>query len=52
MRQPDRYHVPNLIRALRMVELLAQHPQGMTSTEITNLLKVPRNSVFRIHKNF
>ena len=48
-KQPvDRYHVPNLTRALRVIELLAQHPEGLTSTQITTQLKIPRNSVFRI----
>jgi DNA-binding IclR family transcriptional regulator len=44
----DRYHVPNLIRALRIIELLAHNPAGLSSAQITNLIKVPRNSVFRI----
>ena len=44
----SRYHVPNLTRALRILELLAEHPEGLTTTMITDALKFPRNSVFRI----
>ena len=44
----SRYHVPNLERALEIMELLTEHPEGLTTTEITDLLHVPRNSVFRI----
>ena len=44
----SKYHVPNLTRALRIMELLTEHPEGLTTTEITSSLKIPRNSVFRI----
>ena len=44
----SKYHVPNLTRALRILELLTEHPEGLTTTQITSLLKIPRNSVFRI----
>lgn len=44
----SRYHVPNLERALEIMELLAEHPEGLTTTEITEFLHIPRNSVFRI----
>jgi DNA-binding IclR family transcriptional regulator len=42
------YHVPNLVRALRIFELLAESPAGLTTAQITEQLKLPRNSVFRI----
>ena len=44
----SKYHVPNLTRALHILELLTEHPEGLTTTQITTLLKIPRNSVFRI----
>ena len=44
------YHVPNLVRALRIFELLSERSAGLTTAQITELLKVPRNSVFRITK--
>jgi DNA-binding IclR family transcriptional regulator len=44
----SKYHVPNLTRALKILELLSEHPQGLTTTHITSLLNIPRNSVFRI----
>ncbi len=44
----DKYHVPNLSRALRVLEILSEHPEGLNSSEITAKLKIPRNSVFRI----
>jgi DNA-binding IclR family transcriptional regulator len=40
--------VPNLTRALRILELLTEHPEGLNTTQITTILKFPRNSVFRI----
>jgi DNA-binding IclR family transcriptional regulator len=44
----DKYHVPNLSRAIKIIELLSEHPEGLNATEITSKIKVPRNSVFRI----
>jgi DNA-binding IclR family transcriptional regulator len=44
----SKYHVPNLERALELFELLAENPQGLTISEMSNLLNFPRNSVFRI----
>ncbi len=43
-----RYHVPNLVRALDILEHLARQPAGQTMAEIADALKLPRNSVFRI----
>lgn len=42
------YQVPNLDRALSMIELLSQNPKGLTLTEIMESLDVSKNSVFRI----
>ena len=44
----DKYHVPNLTRALKIFELLVEHPEGLTTSQMTSILKIPRNSVFRI----
>ena len=44
----SKYHVPNLTRALRILELFTSHPEGLTTSQMTALLKIPRNSVFRI----
>lgn len=40
--------VPALDRALSILELLAQHPDGMRMREIAEKLDLPANSVFRI----
>ncbi len=44
----DRYRVPILDRTLDLLELLTRHPEGMTLTMMTETLKMPKNSVFRI----
>jgi DNA-binding IclR family transcriptional regulator len=44
----DRYRVPILDRTLDLLELLTQHPDGMTVTAMTEALGIPKNSVFRI----
>jgi IclR family acetate operon transcriptional repressor len=44
----SKYHVPNLERALAIMEHLSQHPAGLTASEISEQLKIPRNSIFRI----
>jgi len=41
------YHVPNLERALAIMELLAERP-GMGVSRIAEVLEFPKNSVFRI----
>lgn len=46
--EANKYHVPNLERALQMMELLAKHPAGLGLTEISNLLDFPKNSTYRI----
>ena len=44
----SRYKVPNLERALVIMEHLLDIPAGLTITELTNALGLSKNSVFRI----
>jgi DNA-binding IclR family transcriptional regulator len=44
----NRYKVPVLDRTLDLLEVLAGHPEGMTLTDLTEGLGVPKNTVFRI----
>ncbi len=44
----QRYHVPNLDRALAILELLAKHHDGLSMVEIAGILEYPNNSVYRI----
>lgn len=44
----ERYHVPNLERALVILEHLARYPEGLGLSEIAEQLSLPKNSVFRI----
>ena len=44
----SRYKVPILDRTLDLLELLSRHPEGLTLTAMTEALKMPKNSVFRI----
>ena len=48
--EPDlsRYHVPNLKRALLLMEHLATQPAGQGVSELARALEIPKNSVFRI----
>lgn len=46
--ESDPYHVPALDRALTILELLAQHGEGMRMREIAERLSLPPNSVFRL----
>ena len=46
----SRYSVPNLDRALSILELLSGAPEGMTQTEVASALEIPGNSVFRISR--
>ncbi|MFC4992556.1 IclR family transcriptional regulator [Rubritalea tangerina] len=43
-----KYVVPSLERAMRVLELLSQHRDGMIVSQIAKELGVPRNSIFRI----
>jgi DNA-binding IclR family transcriptional regulator len=44
----SRYHVPNLVRALRVFEFLADRPEGVGVSEIAEEMGIPKNSAFRI----
>ena len=44
----SRYSVPNLERALVIMEFLLDYPRGMGLTELTEELKFSKNSIFRI----
>lgn len=44
----DRYRVPILDRTLDLLELLTRQSEGMTLTGMTEALRMPKNSVFRI----
>lgn len=44
----SKYQVPNLERALKIMELLSSASGGATKAEIARLLEYPPNSVFRI----
>jgi DNA-binding IclR family transcriptional regulator len=47
-KQTSKYHVPNLERALVILELLASRSDGLTLAEIVDHLQISKNSVFRI----
>jgi DNA-binding IclR family transcriptional regulator len=50
-RQPlSRYSVPNLDRALSILETLSAAPTGLTLSELAAALEIPTNSVFRISR--
>ena len=44
----NKYIVPNLWRAIDILEYLAQKPEGKTISEVAEALSIPTNSVFRI----
>lgn len=44
----SRYIVPNLDRALAMLELLSTRPDGLNVSDLGVELKIPKNSAFRI----
>jgi len=46
----NRYSVPNLERALVIIEFLSKQPEGCGLSEIAKKLEMPKNSVFRILK--
>ena len=46
----SRYNVPNLERALGLMELLIERPEGTRLTDLARDLNIPKNSVFRIAK--
>jgi DNA-binding IclR family transcriptional regulator len=48
----SKYQVPNVDRALTMIELLKDHPKGMTVTEMTTKLGLSQSSIYRISMTF
>lgn len=46
----SRYSVPNLERALGLLELLIERPEGARLTDLSRDLNIPKNSAFRIAK--
>jgi len=47
---PSKYSVPNLDRALSILETLSAAPSGLTLSELAATLEIPTNSVFRISR--
>lgn len=43
-----RYMVPNIERAIDLMELLSRHPNGLTKSQIVEQLGIPTNAVYRI----
>ena len=44
----SRYHIPSLVRGLKVLEFLAAHPEGGGVSTIAERAGLPKNSVFRI----
>src|SRR5512140_2763376 len=44
----SRYSVPNLERALQMLEFLLDYPDGLSQSELASRLRCSKTSVFRI----
>lgn len=44
----ERYRVPILDKSLDLLEAMVGHPDGLTLTELTDTLRIPKNSAFRI----
>lgn len=47
-KEKSKYQVPNLERALKIIEHLASRPECSTMAEVSRVLGYPNNSVFRI----
>lgn len=50
IKEGSRYSVPNLDRALSILEVLSATPSGLTLSELAATLEIPTNSVFRISR--
>jgi DNA-binding IclR family transcriptional regulator len=48
MTNVSKYKVPNLERALLVIDLLAEHSEGLTQSEISSRLGLANSSIFRI----
>lgn len=44
----EKYIIPNLWRAITVLEYMAEKPEGQTISELADSLELPTNSVFRI----
>ncbi len=44
----NRYDIPNLVKAMRILEHLAGHPDGRTLRELVEDLGIPRTGIYRI----
>ncbi|WP_339733209.1 IclR family transcriptional regulator [uncultured Gimesia sp.] len=44
----EKYHVPNLERALKILEYLSKRLEGVTMSDVSVALEIPKNSSFRI----
>lgn len=44
----NKYHIPNLDKACRVIELVADAPEGCTLKEISTSLDIPRTTALRI----
>ena len=44
----EKYIIPNLWRAIDVLEYLSKNPEGITISELADALSIPTNSVFRI----
>ncbi|MEN6455240.1 MAG: IclR family transcriptional regulator [Prolixibacteraceae bacterium] len=44
----NKYNIPILAKGMEMIELIAQHPMGLTIQEIVNLLGHSKTSIYRI----
>jgi DNA-binding IclR family transcriptional regulator len=44
----NKYNIPILAKGMELIELIAQHPRGLTIQEIVNLLGHSKTSIYRI----
>ncbi len=44
----SKYYIPILAKGMELIELIAQHPQGLTIQEMVNILGQPKTSIYRI----
>lgn len=46
----NNYTIPNLVKACEIIKVLAGRPEGISASEVENLIQVPRTTTFRILK--
>lgn len=44
----NKYHIPILEKGMQVIELIAQHPKGLTVQEMVNTLEHSKTSIYRI----